>query len=409
MRLTKMTSRHNFRFMLYCVILSVTVIAEVSFEVVTGTMSIGGYIILTCQVHGKKVLDKKETRQWSKGTHDELLCYNGRINNPKKYEENILQGNKFSLKIYNVTKEDVNVAYQCRYGFDAASKFIKEDKQDKWLSLRSETDVITFGGAIILTCVVNGISTVDSDVTRQWSMGNDDQLLSYNGRINNRRKYEETVPTGNGFSLKIFNITEADVNVTYRCRYGFETTTHVIKITDDNYIYPPTPESTIVTYFMEKQMETVDISIYFEKVFPLPNCSINVDAPTFDVTYICEDDIVMKVNLSLSIQKRVACNRFINISCHIAENQYDIGAFQLKDECSIKGTSSSQSILTITLIPTGCLVLIIVLVIAICLVLQKTKKTRKETKVTNQTFTQNMTKYEHLCTLTEGEYYTTAF
>ncbi|CAG2197457.1 unnamed protein product [Mytilus edulis] len=227
------------------------------------------------------------------------------------------------------------------------------------VSLRSEKDVITFGGAIILTCVVNGISTIDSDVTRQWSMGNDDQLLSYNGRINNRRKYEETVLTGNGFSLKIFNITEADVNVTYRCRYGFETTTHVIKITDDNYIYPPTPESTIVTYFMEKQMETVDISIYFEKVFPLPNCSLNVD-------------------------KRVACNRFINISPPCAENQYDIGAFQLKDECSIKGTSSSQSILTITLIPTGCLVLIIVLVTAICLVLQKTKKTRK------------------------GEYYTTA-
>lgn len=95
-------------------------------------MSIGGYIILTCTVHGDNILDKGETRQWSKGTNDELLCYNGRINNPKKYKENVLQGNKFSLRIYNVTKEDLNVVYQCRYGFDAASKFIKEDKQDKW-------------------------------------------------------------------------------------------------------------------------------------------------------------------------------------------------------------------------------------------------------------------------------------
>ncbi|CAC5405145.1 unnamed protein product [Mytilus coruscus] len=340
-------------------------------------MSIGGYIILTCQVHGENIIDNRETRQWSKGTNDELLCYNGRINNPKKYEENVLQGNKFSLKILNVTKTDLNVVYQCRYGFDAASKFIKEDKQDKWLSLRSATDVITFGGAIILTCVVNGISTIDSDVTRQWSMGNDDQLLSYNGRINNRRKYEETVLPGNEFSLKIFNITEADVNVAYRCRYGFETATNVIKITDDNYIYPPTPESTIVSYFMDKQTKTINISIYFEKVFPLPNCSINVDAPTFDTTYICEDEIVMKVNLSLSLQKRVACNRLINISCHIAGNQYDIWTFKLKDECSLKGNSSSQSILTITLIPTGLLVLISVLVIAKCLISQQEKKTRK--------------------------------
>ncbi|CAC5359460.1 unnamed protein product [Mytilus coruscus] len=234
------------------------------------------------------------------------------------------------------------------------------------LSLRSETDVITFGGPIILTCIINGIITVDRNVTIQWSMGNDDQLLSYNGRINNLRKYEETVSSINEFSLKIFNLTEVDVDVTYRCQYGFETAIHVIKITDDKYIYPPTPESTIV-------------------IFPLPNCSINVDVPTFDITYICEDEITMKVNLSLSLQKRVACNRLINISCHIARNQYDIGTFKYNNECSFQGNSSSQSILTITLIPTGLLVLISVLVIAKCLISQQEKKTRK------------------------GEYYTTAF
>lgn len=80
--------------------------------------------------------------------------------------------------------------------------------------------------------MVNGISTVNRDVTRQWSKGNDDQLLSYNGRINNRRKYEETFLPGNEFSLKVFNITEKDVNITYRCRYGFDTATYFIKINE---------------------------------------------------------------------------------------------------------------------------------------------------------------------------------
>lgn len=100
------------------------------------------------------------------------------------------------------------------------------------VSLRLVTDLIIFGGDIILTCTVNGINTIDRDVTRQWSMGNEDKLLSYNGRINNYRKYKETIIHGNAFSLKIVNVTEQDVNVTYRCRYGFDTATHFIKISE---------------------------------------------------------------------------------------------------------------------------------------------------------------------------------
>lgn len=100
------------------------------------------------------------------------------------------------------------------------------------VSLRLVTDLIIFGGDIILTCTVNGINTIDRDVTRQWSMGNEDKLLSYNGRINDFRKYKETILHGNAFSLKIVNVREHDVNVTYRCRYGFDTATHFIKISE---------------------------------------------------------------------------------------------------------------------------------------------------------------------------------
>lgn len=103
------------------------------------------------------------------------------------------------------------------------------------MSLQLVTDHIIFGGCIILTCTVNGIGKVDSDVTRQWSMGKDDELLSYNGRINNHRKYEETIFPGNKFSLKIFNVTAKDVNVTYRCRYGFNSARKCIEIKESDY------------------------------------------------------------------------------------------------------------------------------------------------------------------------------
>ncbi|CAG2197433.1 unnamed protein product [Mytilus edulis] len=168
----------------------------------TDTIPSGNYVVLTCTVHGIRTIDITTTRQWSMGENDELLCYNGRINNVRKYEENIMQGNKFSLTIFNVTESDLNEVYQCRYGFDAASKLIVADEPKLSLSLRLVTNFILFGGYIILTCAVNGISTVDKDVTRQWSMGNHDELLSYNCRINNRRKYEETVLPGMSSVLK---------------------------------------------------------------------------------------------------------------------------------------------------------------------------------------------------------------
>lgn len=64
------------------------------------------------------------------GQDDKLLSYNGRINNHRKYEKNIFPGNKFSLKILNVTAKDVNATYRCRYGFNSASKFVEIKEYD---------------------------------------------------------------------------------------------------------------------------------------------------------------------------------------------------------------------------------------------------------------------------------------
>ncbi|CAC5420515.1 unnamed protein product [Mytilus coruscus] len=368
----------------------------------TDTISFGGDIVLTCTVHGIQTIDSKSTRQWSMGDDDELLCYNGRINNLKKYEENIFPGNEFSLTIFNVTESDLNVVYQCRYGFDAASKLIEADEPDFFLSLRLVTDFIIFGGYIILTCVVNGISTIDNEVTRQWSMGNDDQLLSYDGRINNHRKYEETILPGNEFSLKIFNVTEKDLNVTYRCRYGFDVANKFIEINEHNYIYPPKPESTTISYLLENQNDTMNISIHFEKVFPLPNCSITtIDYATiFNIFDLIETERVMEVNLSVSLQKRVACNKF-NISCHVAGQLYDIEYERPKDFCSLKETVKQSTInpseefgnnfiLPVILIFLVVFILVPVLVTVKGFLSKRRNNTRRETKEKKQDDTEDM-------------------
>ncbi|XP_076088505.1 uncharacterized protein LOC143058915 isoform X2 [Mytilus galloprovincialis] len=402
-----MIFQQHFSDFLHFSILTAKVIADVSLQLEPEAFSIGGYIVLTCTVNGMKTIDKEETRQWSKGYDDELLSYNGRINNPSKYGEKV-HGNRFSLKIFNVTEKDLNAVYQCRYGFDAAYEFIKKYKDDSVLSLTLVTNVIVFGESLILTCTVNGTSTIDREVTRQWSLGNDDQLLSYNGRIKNLEKYEETVSSNNEFSLKIFNLTEEDVEEFYLCRYGFDTATKFIEITEDNYIYPPTPTSTTVGYFFETQMETINISVHFQKVFPVPNCSTNVDAATFDVTDFYGDERTMEVNLSLSLQKKVTCNRIITMSCDIAGIKYDVGTLAIKDKCSFKGNFGTKVILSITLIPSVILVLITVLALAKhSLVSEERTNPRKETTNKNQSLSNDMPEYEPLCRFSEGEYIST--
>ncbi|XP_052079924.1 uncharacterized protein LOC127718063 [Mytilus californianus] len=337
------------------------------------------------------------------GDNDELLCYNGRINNIKKYEEKVLQTNEFSLKIFNITESDLNIVYQCRYGFYAASKLIEADESHKFLSLRLVTDLIIFGKYIILTCTINGISKVENDVPRQWSMGNEDQLLSYNGRINNDRKYKETIFPGNEFSLKIFNVTAADVNKTYRCRYGFDATSIFIKLNEYNYVNPPKPASTIIKYLLDKQMDTINISVYFKRVFPLPNCSVNIDATGFELIDLQQHDVDMDVNLSLSLQRIVACSRSLNISCNVARKQYDVGYLKLKDECSSKGAFDAMIILLIILISIV-LILILLLVLIKRLVLDVRKNQKKDTTCSkDQNQTESKTESEKILPLSEDK------
>lgn len=104
------------------------------------------------------------------------------------------------------------------------------------MSLSLSKNTFSFGETIVLTCTVHGINTIDGKTTRQWSMGDDDNLLCYNGRINNLRKYKEKVLTGNAFSLTIFNATETDLNVVYQCRYGFATASKLIEVDEPNIV-----------------------------------------------------------------------------------------------------------------------------------------------------------------------------
>lgn len=85
-------------------------------------------INITCTVHGIQIINRKLTRQWSKGP--DLICYNGHSIDSNKYTEISTTGNQFKLHIRNVSESDFNSKYQCRYGFEAHAENIRLTKDN---------------------------------------------------------------------------------------------------------------------------------------------------------------------------------------------------------------------------------------------------------------------------------------
>ena len=102
----------------------------VTWELKTDVIKLGQPMILECTVGTKETIDRKVTRQWSKGKEDYTISYNGHSNEPLKYEEILSTGRNFSLKINNVTEFDINILYQCRYEFSSCQKNLSIDKSN---------------------------------------------------------------------------------------------------------------------------------------------------------------------------------------------------------------------------------------------------------------------------------------
>lgn len=78
-------------------------------------------IELVCQVTGTCC---SSLRSWKDGTGKALIT-NGVTTLPNKYKETINASSlQFSLLIYNLTVSDLNINYQCQYGFDSSQQYL---------------------------------------------------------------------------------------------------------------------------------------------------------------------------------------------------------------------------------------------------------------------------------------------
>jgi hypothetical protein len=69
-------------------------------------------------------LNNGRSRQWSGGSENKVLSFNGFPSDPNKYVENAISTRQFRLKIFNTSEADVNCYYKCVYGFKFDEKML---------------------------------------------------------------------------------------------------------------------------------------------------------------------------------------------------------------------------------------------------------------------------------------------
>ena len=88
----------------------------------------GSTIHLLCTLNDSLDLNNGRSRQWSGGSENKVLSFNGFPSDPNKYVENVISTRQFRLKIFNTSEADVNCYYKCVYGFKFDEKMLDLNK-----------------------------------------------------------------------------------------------------------------------------------------------------------------------------------------------------------------------------------------------------------------------------------------
>lgn len=71
-----------------------------------------------------KVIPSHKSRQWIGGKDNKLLCYDGVTVDPQKYKEEMISTTTYELTVKNISENDLQCQYACRFGFDIDQKFL---------------------------------------------------------------------------------------------------------------------------------------------------------------------------------------------------------------------------------------------------------------------------------------------
>lgn len=149
--------------------------------------------------------------------------------------------------------------------------FLMFDRCETSIKWEIKTKPLVIGKEARLSC--NGVSCSPNS-TKRWIGGQDyevlcfyDELLNLSKSIN-LSKYEMS-SNGKIFDLRIKDLSFSDMNCEYTCSCGFLQYTRLLKIDDEEIIYPPTVLTNSITQY--GGIFNINVSI---DVYPIPKCKL---------------------------------------------------------------------------------------------------------------------------------------
>lgn len=99
---------------------------RISWNLLTKPVVFKRDVQLECHISTKLKCCNEFTRKWSRGKSYDLIVMNGVSLNTAKYKEYLnISANISTLTIYSFNEYDVNIPYECSYGFISDSKILK--------------------------------------------------------------------------------------------------------------------------------------------------------------------------------------------------------------------------------------------------------------------------------------------
>ncbi|VDI50198.1 Hypothetical predicted protein [Mytilus galloprovincialis] len=221
---------------------------------------------------------------------------------------------------------------------------------------------VIIGKEAVLVC--RGYNCPSGD-TKQWLGGKNYDLLCFDNQSKNISKYEMR-SNGTDFELKIKSLNFSDLNCEYTCSCGFHQYTNMLKLDDNEVIYPPVVHDHSRADLQEEGKFQINVSM---EVYPIPKCKISSkdNDLRLNITVIKRPEgelkmyeVVVQATIGADV---VICGENITLDCKVRSIQYQHllrGPYSCKD---VEEHSNLQYyIVAGTILP---LVLVLVIVIAV--------------------------------------------
>ncbi|CAC5393246.1 unnamed protein product [Mytilus coruscus] len=112
------------------VLLPVSIKDNIYWELYTETAVFGKTLQLVCHLTANTPCCSQYTRKWVVGRMYMLASINGVTSNTSKYQESLnVSAQTSTLTITGLSREDVDIPYECTYGFDSFSKILTITKE----------------------------------------------------------------------------------------------------------------------------------------------------------------------------------------------------------------------------------------------------------------------------------------